>query len=46
MPGSPGLLREKGMVSFAGVLTAEEAQAIQAYVIERANELAETTVSQ
>jgi PQQ-dependent dehydrogenase (methanol/ethanol family) len=41
-----GLLREKGMVSFAGVLTAEEAQAIQAYVIERANELAETTVSQ
>jgi mono/diheme cytochrome c family protein len=41
-----GLLREQGMVSFAGVLTAEEAQAIQAYVIERANELAETTASQ
>jgi hypothetical protein len=34
------------MVSFAGVLTPEEAEAIQAYVIERANELAETLNSQ
>jgi quinohemoprotein ethanol dehydrogenase len=41
-----GLLQNKGMVSFAGVLSGEEAQAIQAYVIERANELAETTATQ
>jgi PQQ-dependent dehydrogenase (methanol/ethanol family) len=41
-----GLRRDKGMVSFAGVLSGEEALAIQAYVIERANELAETTATQ
>ncbi len=32
-----GLYREKGMVSFADVLSADEATAIQAYVIERAH---------
>jgi len=40
-----GLLQDKGMVSFAGVLSPEEVTAIQAYVIERANELAETTAA-
>ena len=37
-----GLHRERGMVSFAEALTAEEATAIQAYVIERAHEMLET----
>ena len=37
-----GLHRDKGMVSFAEVLTAEEATAIQAYVIERAHAQLET----
>jgi quinohemoprotein ethanol dehydrogenase len=37
-----GLHRDKGMVSFAKVLTAEEATAIQAFVIERAHSLLET----
>jgi len=41
-----GLYSDKGMVSFADVLSAEEATAIQAYVIERANELAETATPQ
>ena len=41
-----GLYRDKGMVSFAAVLSAEEATAIQAYIIERANELADTATSQ
>jgi quinohemoprotein ethanol dehydrogenase len=37
-----GLHRDKGMVSFAEVLTPAEAEAIQAFVIERANDLAES----
>jgi PQQ-dependent dehydrogenase (methanol/ethanol family) len=37
-----GLHRERGMVSFAEVLTAEEANAIQAFVIERAHVLLES----
>jgi PQQ-dependent dehydrogenase (methanol/ethanol family) len=37
-----GLYRDKGMVSFADVLSAEEATAIQAFVIERANDLVDT----
>jgi quinohemoprotein ethanol dehydrogenase len=37
-----GLYRDKGMVSFADVLSAEEANAIQAFVIERANDLVDT----
>ena len=41
-----GLYRDKGMVSFANVLSAEEATAIQAYIIERANELAESATPQ
>ncbi len=41
-----GLYRDKGMVSFAGVLTPDEALAIQAFVIERANELAEVQAAQ
>jgi hypothetical protein len=36
-----GLHRDKGMVSFAGVLTAPEAEAIQAFVIERAHQALE-----
>ena len=36
-----GLHRDKGMVSFAEELTPEEATAIQAFVIGRANDLAE-----
>jgi PQQ-dependent dehydrogenase (methanol/ethanol family) len=34
-----GLHRDKGMVSFAGILSPEEAEAIQAFVIDRANDL-------
>jgi mono/diheme cytochrome c family protein len=41
-----GLHRDKGMVSFSGVLTPEEAEAIQAFVIERANDLADARASQ
>jgi len=41
-----GLLRDKGMASFAEVLTPEEAQAIQAFVIERANELVDETAGE
>ena len=41
-----GLYRDKGMVSFADVLSAEEATAIQAFVIERANDLVETVSPQ
>jgi quinohemoprotein ethanol dehydrogenase len=41
-----GLYRDKGMVSFAGVLTPQEADAIQAFVIERAHELLEATTPQ
>ncbi len=41
-----GLHRDKGMVSFAGVLSAEESNAIQAYVIDRAHQLVEAGVSQ
>jgi quinohemoprotein ethanol dehydrogenase len=41
-----GLYRDKGMVSFANVLSAEEATTIQAYIIERANELAESATPQ
>jgi quinohemoprotein ethanol dehydrogenase len=41
-----GLYRDKGMVSFTDVLSAEEATAIQAYIIERANELAESATPQ
>jgi len=37
-----GLYRDKGMVSFADVLSAEEATAIQAFIIERANDLLDT----
>jgi mono/diheme cytochrome c family protein len=36
-----GLHRDKGMVSFAEVLTAEDATAIQAFVIERAHQMIE-----
>jgi len=36
-----GLHRERGMVSFAEVLTAEDATAIQAFVIERAHQMIE-----
>jgi len=38
-----GLYRDKGMVSFAEVLSAEEAAAIQAFIIERANDLLDST---
>ncbi|MBT8048675.1 MAG: PQQ-dependent dehydrogenase, methanol/ethanol family [Xanthomonadales bacterium] len=41
-----GLHRDQGMVSFAEVLTAEEAQAIQAFVIDRANDLADARAAQ
>jgi quinohemoprotein ethanol dehydrogenase len=41
-----GLHRDKGMVSFAGVLSAEEANAIQAYVIDRAHQLVEAGANQ
>ncbi len=41
-----GLYGDKGMVSFADVLSAEEATAIQAFIIERANDLAETASPQ
>lgn len=34
-----GVLRDKGMVSFASVLTPEESKAIQAYVIDRSHHL-------
>jgi len=40
-----GLHRDQGMASFAQVLNADEANAIQAYVIERANELKESTAT-
>jgi len=32
-----GLHRDKGMVSFSGVLSPEDVEAIQAFVIERAH---------
>ena len=40
-----GLHRERGMVSFAAALTAEEATAIQAFVIERAHQMLEAAAS-
>lgn len=40
-----GLHRDKGMVSFAGTLTAEDALAIQAFVIDRANDLVDAQSS-
>jgi quinohemoprotein ethanol dehydrogenase len=33
-----GILRERGMAGFADVLTAEDAEAIHAYLIARGNE--------
>jgi PQQ-dependent dehydrogenase (methanol/ethanol family) len=39
-----GLLERTGMVSFAGTLSAEDAEAVRAYVIARANEPREGTV--
>jgi quinohemoprotein ethanol dehydrogenase len=36
-----GMHQQRGMVSFAGVLTPEDAGAIQAFVIDRAHELLE-----
>ena len=41
-----GLHRDKGMVSFAEVLTAEDATAIQAFVIERAHQMIEASGQQ
>ena len=35
-----GTLKDKGMVSFAEIVSEEEAEAIRAYVIRRANESA------
>ena len=36
-----GVHRENGMVSYAGILTAEDSRAIQAFVIERAHAMLE-----
>ena len=41
-----GLHQDKGMVSFAGILSPEEAEAIQAFVIDRANDLKDSRVAQ
>jgi quinohemoprotein ethanol dehydrogenase len=40
-----GLHKDKGMASFAGLLTPEESTAIQAYVIERAHQTIEAEQS-
>jgi len=37
-----GMHQQRGMVSFAGALSAEDATDIQAFVIERAHELLES----
>ena len=37
-----GMHQQRGMVSFAGVLSAQDATDIQAYVIERAQQLLES----
>jgi len=41
-----GLHQERGMASFAGVLTAEDANNIQAFVIERAHQMIEASAAQ